>query len=118
MNLDELKGKTNVQNMKSATHKLIMKAAATFLTRGHLRSATIVSRFPRIPTTIIKTVMVAAKSSKGLENLSSLESSFPYSECSSKFSAKDRLSSYVTRVATAEFLTFPSIDIADAILSP
>lgn len=115
MNLDELKGKTNVQNMKSATHKLIMKAAATFLTRGHLRSATIVSRFPRIPTTIIKTVMVAAKSSKGLENL---ESSFPYSECSSKFSAKDRLSSYVTRVATAEFLTFPSIDIADAILSP
>jgi hypothetical protein len=48
---------------------LIMKAAATFLTRGHLRRATIVRRFPRIPTTMIKTVMVAAKSSKGLENL-------------------------------------------------
>jgi hypothetical protein len=47
----------------------MMKAAATFLTRGHLISATIVSKFPRIPTTIIKTVMVAAKSSKGLENL-------------------------------------------------
>jgi len=48
---------------------LIMKAAATFLTRGHLTSAKIVRRFPRIPTTMIKTVMVAAKSSKGLENL-------------------------------------------------
>lgn len=47
----------------------MMKAAATFLTRGHLMSATMVSRFPRIPTTMIKTVMVAAKSSNGLENL-------------------------------------------------
>jgi hypothetical protein len=46
-----------------------MKAAATFLTRGHLTSATIVSRLPRIPTTMIKTVMVAAKFSSDLENL-------------------------------------------------
>jgi hypothetical protein len=46
-----------------------MKAAATFLTRGHLMSATIVSRLPRIPTTMINTVTVAAKSSNGLENL-------------------------------------------------
>jgi hypothetical protein len=46
-----------------------MKAAATFLTLGHLMSATIVRRFPTIPTTMIMTVMVAAKSSKGLENL-------------------------------------------------
>jgi hypothetical protein len=51
--------------------------------------------------------------------ISHLESSLSYSVCSCKFCAIDGLRSYVTGVAkTAELLTFPPIDIDDAILSP
>lgn len=46
-----------------------MKAAATFLTLGHLTKANIVSKLPKIPMTIIKIVDVAAKVSSGRENL-------------------------------------------------
>lgn len=46
-----------------------MKAAATFLTLGHLRSATTVKEFPKIPTIIIVIVAVAANVNNGLENL-------------------------------------------------
>jgi hypothetical protein len=58
-----------MEQQQQSIANLIMKAAATFLTRGHLMRATIVRRFPRIPTTMIRTVIVAVKSSSGLENL-------------------------------------------------
>lgn len=48
---------------------LIIKAAATFRTFGHFSSATIVNRFPQMPTTIINIVMTAANVSKGRANL-------------------------------------------------
>lgn len=50
------------------TH-LIIKAAATFLTLGHLTNANIVSKLPNIPTNIISIVETAAKVSKDRENL-------------------------------------------------
>lgn len=48
---------------------LIINAAATFLTFGHLHSATIVSRLPHMPTTIIRIVITAANVRSGRENL-------------------------------------------------
>lgn len=46
-----------------------MKAAATFLTFGHLRRATIVKRLPKTPTIIIITAKTAAVVNSGLEKL-------------------------------------------------
>lgn len=48
---------------------LMMKAAATFLTLGHLRSATTVSKLPNRPITMMKPVMTAAKVRRPGENL-------------------------------------------------
>lgn len=48
---------------------LIMNAAATFLTLGHLRSATTVRRLPRRPTTIMIPVTTAANVRRVGENL-------------------------------------------------
>lgn len=46
-----------------------MKSAATFLIFGLLISATIVSKFPRIPAIMIIIVAVAATVRSGRENL-------------------------------------------------
>lgn len=46
-----------------------MNAAATFLTLGHLSSATTVNAFPKMPTIIIRIVNTAAKFSNGRPNL-------------------------------------------------
>lgn len=46
-----------------------MKSAAAFRTFGHLTNAIIVSKFPNIPRIIMIIVAVAAKVSKGRENL-------------------------------------------------
>lgn len=48
---------------------LIIKAAATFRTLGHLTKANIVSKFPNIPINIIRMVATAANVSKDRENL-------------------------------------------------
>lgn len=87
MNLMAMKGNTARQNRQSAAHKLkgisikivkilreisthlIIKSDATFLTLGHLISAIIVNKFPKIPTTIIVIVAAAANVSNGRENL-------------------------------------------------
>uniref|UniRef100_A0A224Y337 Putative secreted protein n=1 Tax=Panstrongylus lignarius TaxID=156445 RepID=A0A224Y337_9HEMI len=45
----------------------MIKAAATFLTLGHLSNAMIVSRFPRSPTIINVMVEIAAKVNRGWE---------------------------------------------------
>lgn len=58
----------NLQEGRINSH-LIIKAAATLRTLGHLIKATIVRRFPKIPTTIISTVRMAATVSSGRENL-------------------------------------------------
>lgn len=47
----------------------MINAAATFLTLGHLQSATIVSRLPQIPTIIIRIVITAANVRRGRANL-------------------------------------------------
>lgn len=54
--------------IKLSSH-LIMKAAATFRTLGHLSRATMVSRLPITPVIMISTVMIAAKVRRPLENL-------------------------------------------------
>lgn len=46
-----------------------MNAAATFLTFGHLRSATTVNALPKMPTIIIRIVRTAARLSNGRPNL-------------------------------------------------
>lgn len=46
-----------------------MNAAATFLTFGHLSSATTVNALPKMPTIIIRIVSMAAKLSNGRPNL-------------------------------------------------
>jgi hypothetical protein len=66
--------------------------------------------------TTVTTVCVETYSNSCI--ISHLESSLPYSVCSSKFCANDGLKLCATGVAiTAELLTLPSIDIANAILS-
>ncbi len=47
----------------------MINAAATFLTLGHLQSATIVNKFPHIPTIIIRIVITAANVRSGRANL-------------------------------------------------
>lgn len=47
----------------------MINAAATFRTFGHLIKATIVRRFPKMPTIIIRIVSTAATVNNGLENL-------------------------------------------------
>lgn len=47
----------------------MINAAATFLTLGHLQSATIVNRLPHIPTIIIRIVITAANVRSGRANL-------------------------------------------------
>lgn len=48
---------------------LIIKAAATLRTLGHLISATMVNRLPKIPTIMINIVRMAATVNSGRENL-------------------------------------------------
>lgn len=50
------------------TH-LIIKAAATLRTLGHLSSATTVKKLPHMPTNMIRKVMIAAKVNSDWENL-------------------------------------------------
>lgn len=57
---------------------LTIKAAATFRTFGHFRSATMVKRLPQIPTTMIKIVITAAKVRRGRGNLK-MKIKFKYS---------------------------------------
>lgn len=47
----------------------MMNAAATFLTFGHLSSATTVNALPKMPTIIMRMVITAAKFSNGRPNL-------------------------------------------------
>lgn len=69
MKRNALNGKTIAQNKQSAMHKVIMNAAATFRTFGHLSNASTVNEFPQIPTIIIKMVATAAKFNNGRPNL-------------------------------------------------
>jgi len=58
----------NAESYKNTTN-LMINAAATFRTLGHLISAIIVRRFPRTPTIKISTVTTAANVSSSRENL-------------------------------------------------
>lgn len=57
----------NTKKKQRRLTDLIINAAATFLTRGHLRSAKMVRRLPTSPTTMMSTVDTAAKVSSGCE---------------------------------------------------
>lgn len=60
--------KSNVYE-RGAFFYLIIKAAATFRTFGHLSSAITVNKFPQMPTIIIKMVTTAAQVNSGRLNL-------------------------------------------------
>lgn len=68
-NLMESKGNTRRQNTKSATQRLIIKAAATLRTLGYLHNAMIVNKLPVRPVIIINIAITAANVLSGLENL-------------------------------------------------
>ena len=69
MNRDAENGRTRVQKIKSATHRLMMNVAATVRTRGLRQRATIVRAFPIRPVIMITMVRPAAVVSSALENL-------------------------------------------------